>query len=123
MNEGVGEEGDEETARRTKEQRRKERRLRKEQKMQRHQEKERRIQLPLLVVCVPSGKSKRHRVATGEETTMVEIKIPHQEGLSIISDTEILAGLGLNESGSGRTACDAPAGYVGQCSIYYEDDR
>lgn len=28
---------------------------------------------------------------------MVEIKIPHQEELSIISDTEILGDLGLNE--------------------------
>lgn len=28
---------------------------------------------------------------------MVEIKIPHQEELSIISDTEILSDLGLNQ--------------------------
>ncbi|KAI8596020.1 hypothetical protein EDD21DRAFT_389603, partial [Dissophora ornata] len=124
MNGGVGEEGDEETARRIKEQQRKERRLRKEQKMQRRQEKEERIRLPLLIVDVPgfagqssdseasisvmrsvwkeqklkkSGKSKRHCVATGEETMVVEIKIPHQEELSITSDTEILADLGLNE--------------------------
>ncbi|KAG0306773.1 hypothetical protein BGZ98_001734 [Dissophora globulifera] len=87
-------------------------------------EDEERIQLPLFVVRVPgyagqssdseasisvvrrvreeqrfkkSGKSKKHCVATGEETTMVEIKIPHQEELSIISDTEILGDLGLNE--------------------------
>ncbi|KAF8919384.1 hypothetical protein BGZ58_004644, partial [Dissophora ornata] len=43
------------------------------------------------------GKSKRHCVATGEETTMAEIKIQHQEELSIISDTEILTDLRLNE--------------------------
>ncbi|KAI8598628.1 hypothetical protein EDD21DRAFT_434667 [Dissophora ornata] len=53
MNEGVGEEGDKETARRIKEQQRKERRLRKEQKMQKRQEKEGRIRLPLLIVRVP----------------------------------------------------------------------
>ncbi|KAI8596562.1 hypothetical protein EDD21DRAFT_387876 [Dissophora ornata] len=120
MNKGMGEEGDEETA----QQQRKERWLRKEQKMQRRQEEEESIQLPLLIVCVPgnagqssdseasisvmrsvrkvqklkkSGKSKRHCVATGEETTMVEVKIPHQQELSIISDTKILADLGLNE--------------------------
>ncbi|KAI8596347.1 hypothetical protein EDD21DRAFT_422517, partial [Dissophora ornata] len=85
MNEGVGEEGDEEIARRIKEQQHSEasisvmRSVRKEQKLKK------------------SGKSKRHCVATGEETTMVEIKIPHQEELSIISDTEILADLGPNE--------------------------
>ncbi|KAF9896781.1 hypothetical protein BX616_006773, partial [Lobosporangium transversale] len=45
-----------------------------------------------------SGKSKKQGQSTnGDETTMVEIKIPHQEELSIISDTEILGDLGLNQ--------------------------
>ncbi|KAK3811916.1 MAG: hypothetical protein J3Q66DRAFT_348832 [Benniella sp.] len=44
-----------------------------------------------------SGKSKKNAGATGDESTMVEIKIPHQDELSIISDTEILGDLGLNE--------------------------
>ncbi|CAO3569428.1 unnamed protein product [Mortierella alpina] len=84
---------------------------------------EQRIQLPFVVVRLPgyagqssdseasisvvrrvredqrprkSGKSKRHCGVTGDETTMVEIKMPHQEELSIISDTEILGDLGLN---------------------------
>ncbi|KAF9425882.1 hypothetical protein BGZ94_007132 [Podila epigama] len=41
-----------------------------------------------------SGKSKRQGVS-GEETTMVEIQMPHQEEMCIISDTEILGDLGL----------------------------
>ncbi|KAG9323416.1 hypothetical protein KVV02_002576 [Mortierella alpina] len=84
---------------------------------------EQRIQLPFVVVRLPgyagqssdseasisvvrrvredqrprkSGKSKRHCGVNGDETTMVEIKMPHQEELSIISDTEILGDLGLN---------------------------
>ncbi|KAF9924688.1 hypothetical protein FBU30_005381 [Linnemannia zychae] len=82
-----------------------------------------RIQLPFVIVRIPgyagqssdseanisvvrrmredqrprkSGKSKRHCVTTGDETTMVEVKIPHQDDLSIISDTEILGDLGMN---------------------------
>ncbi|KAF9119663.1 transcription factor Dp, member 3, partial [Mortierella sp. 14UC] len=82
-----------------------------------------RIQLPFVIVRIPgyagqssdseanisvvrrmredqrprkSGKSKKHCVATGNETTMVEVKIPHQDELSIISDTEILSDLGMN---------------------------
>ncbi|KAK3840727.1 MAG: hypothetical protein J3R72DRAFT_170561 [Linnemannia gamsii] len=82
-----------------------------------------RIQLPFVIVRIPgyagqssdseanisvvrrmredqrprkSGKSKKHCVATGNETTMVEVKIPHQDELSIISDTEILGDLGMN---------------------------
>lgn len=82
-----------------------------------------RIQLPFVIVRIPgyagqssdseanisvvrrmredhrprkSGKSKRHCGVTGDETTMVEIKIPHQDELSIISDTEILGDLGMN---------------------------
>ncbi|KAF9149686.1 Transcription factor Dp-2 [Linnemannia schmuckeri] len=82
-----------------------------------------RIQLPFVIVRIPgyagqssdseanisvvrrmredqrprkSGKSKRHCGVTGDETTMVEVKIPHQDELSIISDTEILGDLGMN---------------------------
>ncbi|KAF9104484.1 Transcription factor Dp-2 [Mortierella sp. GBA35] len=82
-----------------------------------------RIQLPFVIVRIPgyagqssdseanisvvrrmredqrprkSGKSKRQCAVTGDETTMVEVKIPHQDELSIISDTEILGDLGLN---------------------------
>jgi len=55
----------------------------------------------IAIVFIPclcsSGKSKKNAGATGDESTMVEIKIPHQDELSIISDTEILGDLGLNE--------------------------
>ncbi|KAG0349041.1 hypothetical protein BGZ54_004491, partial [Gamsiella multidivaricata] len=107
--------------RRERKEKRAQRRLEKEAEAR---ENEERIQLPFVVVRVPgyagqssdseasisvvrrvredtrsrkSSKSKRHGSSTGDETTMVEIKIPHQEELSIISDTEILGDLGLNE--------------------------
>ncbi|KAF9924515.1 Transcription factor Dp-2, partial [Modicella reniformis] len=105
--------------RRERKEKRAQRRLEKEAAAR---ENEERIQLPFVIMRVPgyagqssdseasisvvrrvreeqrprkSGKSKRHD-GTGE-TTMVEIKMPHQEELSIISDTEILGDLGLSE--------------------------
>ncbi|KAF9108565.1 Transcription factor Dp-2 [Mortierella sp. AM989] len=121
----LGEDVDEETARRIRKQERKEKRERKERRAQKRQEKEarkheERIQMPFVVVRIPgyggqssdseasisvvrrvreeprsrkSGKSKKH----ADETTMVEIKMPHNEELNIISDTEIVGDLGLND--------------------------
>ncbi|KAG0238655.1 hypothetical protein BGW41_008129 [Actinomortierella wolfii] len=86
-------------------------------------EEEQRIQLPMFVMKMPlyacqssdseasinvvrrlhkeqrprkSGKNKRH-CGAGEETTMVEIKMPYQEDLNVISDSEVLSEMGLNE--------------------------
>ncbi|KAI1318243.1 Transcription factor Dp-2 [Mortierella claussenii] len=108
--------------RRERKERRAQRRQEKEAAAASH-DKEQRIQLPFVGVRIPlyagqssdseasisvvrrvreeprsrkSGKSKKHD-AIGDETTMVEIKIPHQEELSIISDTEILGEMGLNQ--------------------------
>ncbi|KAF9990728.1 Transcription factor Dp-2 [Mortierella antarctica] len=119
------EEEDEESRRRRKQERR-ERRERKEKRAQRRLEKEKehsKIQLPFVVVRMPGyasqssdseasisvvrrvrdeqksrrGSKGRREGATGSEgTTMVEIKIPQQEDVSIISDTEILGDLGYN---------------------------
>ncbi|KAG0213827.1 Transcription factor Dp-2 [Mortierella sp. GBA30] len=119
-------EDEDEEARQKRKQERRERRERKERRAQRRLEKEKeqdRIQLPFVVVRMPgyacqssdseasisvvrrvrddqksrkSGKSKRQCDSTGDETTMVEIQIPQQEDVSIISDTEILGDLGFN---------------------------
>ncbi|KAF9181451.1 hypothetical protein BGZ51_005420 [Haplosporangium sp. Z 767] len=121
---GLVKETDEEKARRRQE--KKERRERKERRVQKRQEKEakaeaERIQMPFVMVRMPgyagqssdseasitvvrrrvreeqkprkSGKSKRHN---GEETSVVDITIPRQDEMSIISDTEILGDLGLS---------------------------
>ncbi|CAO3564127.1 unnamed protein product [Mortierella alpina] len=119
------EEEDEESRRRRKQERR-ERRERKEKRAQRRLEKEKehsKIQLPFVVVRMPGyasqssdseasisvvrrvrdeqksrrgSKGRRDAASSGEGTTMVEIKIPQQEDVSIISDTEILGDLGYN---------------------------
>ncbi|ORZ26573.1 hypothetical protein BCR41DRAFT_201815 [Lobosporangium transversale] len=49
-----------------------------------------------LSISIYSSKSKRRCESTGQEITMVEIQIPQQDELSIISDTEILGDLGFN---------------------------
>ncbi|KAI1296203.1 hypothetical protein EDD11_007499 [Mortierella claussenii] len=115
---------DSEDAYQRRKQERRARRERKEKREQRRQEKEQlKLQLPLVVVRMPgytaqssdsessisvvrrvreeqrfkkSGKSKRHCESSGQETTTVEIQIPQQDELSIISDTEILGDLGFN---------------------------
>ncbi|KAF9183486.1 Transcription factor Dp-2 [Haplosporangium sp. Z 767] len=117
-------EEDKEEAYQKQKQARKEKRERKEKRARRRQEKEQeRIQLPFVCVRVPgyvgqssdsessisvvrrvreeqkirrSGKGKRQNESNGDETTMVEIQIPYQDDLSIISDTEILGDLGFN---------------------------
>ncbi|KAF9968001.1 Transcription factor Dp-2 [Mortierella alpina] len=119
------EEEDEESRQRRKQERR-ERRERKEKRAQRRLEKEKehsKIQLPFVVVRMPGyasqssdseasisvvrrvrdeqksrrgSKGRRDGASSGEGTTMVEIKIPQQEDVSIISDTEILGDLGYN---------------------------
>ncbi|KAG0197139.1 hypothetical protein BGX28_009358 [Mortierella sp. GBA30] len=100
---------------------------------------EQRIQLPFVVVRIPgyagqssdseasisvvrrvredqrprkSSKSKRHCGVTGDETTMVEIKMPHHEELSIISDTEILGDLGLNTMTLNELKATLPQGLL-----------
>ncbi|KAG0043958.1 hypothetical protein BGZ83_010812 [Gryganskiella cystojenkinii] len=111
---------DSEEAALRKEQERKERRERKEKRAQRRQQREaQNVQLPFVMVQMDgytgqssdseggisvvrrvreepksrsSGKSKR----SGQSTATVEISIPQQEELSIISDTEVLAELGLD---------------------------
>ncbi|KAG0360261.1 Transcription factor Dp-2 [Gamsiella multidivaricata] len=116
-------EEEEEEARRRRKQERRERRERKDKRAQRRLEKEQeKVQLPFVVVRMPgytgqssdsessisvmrsvradqksrrSDKGKRQG-STGQETTMVEIQIPQQDELSIISDTEILGDLGFN---------------------------
>ncbi|KAF9280066.1 Transcription factor Dp-2 [Mortierella alpina] len=119
------EEEDEESRQRRKQERR-ERRERKEKRAQRRLEKEKehsKIQLPFVVVRMPGyasqssdseasisvvrrvrdeqksrrgNKGRRDGASSNEGTTMVEIKIPQQEDVSIISDTEILGDLGYN---------------------------
>ncbi|KAF9570397.1 Transcription factor Dp-2 [Mortierella alpina] len=119
------EEEDEESRQRRKQERR-ERRERKEKRAQRRLEKEKehsKIQLPFVVVRMPGyasqssdseasisvvrrvrdeqksrrgNKGRRDGASSGEGTTMVEIQIPQQEDVSIISDTEILGDLGYN---------------------------
>ncbi|KAG0300391.1 Transcription factor Dp-2 [Dissophora globulifera] len=131
---------DSEEARRRRKQERRERRERKEKRAQRRQEREEeeeRIQLPFVVVRMPgytrassdsessisvvrrvreermfknSGKNRRHCESTGQETTMVEIQIPQQDDLSIISDTEILGDLGLNALTTDELEGMLPAG-------------
>ncbi|KAF9959770.1 Transcription factor Dp-2 [Mortierella alpina] len=116
------EEEDEESHQRRKEKHRE----RKEKRARRQLEKEKehsKIQLPFVVVRMPgyasqssdseasisvvrrvrdeqksrrSNKGRRDGASNGEGTTMVEIKIPQQEDVSIISDTEILGDLGYN---------------------------
>ncbi|KAF9976662.1 hypothetical protein BGZ73_008059 [Actinomortierella ambigua] len=85
-------------------------------------EEEQRIQLPMFVIKMPlygcqssdseasigvirrvreeqrprkSGKNKRQ--CGGEETTMVQIQIPSQDDLHVVSDTEVLGEMGLNK--------------------------
>ncbi|KAF9988520.1 hypothetical protein BGZ65_001982 [Modicella reniformis] len=108
-----------EEARRRRKQERRDRRERKEKARRRNE----RIQLPFVIVRMPgytgqssdsessisvvrsvregqsskkSGKSRQFCESAGQETTMVEIQIPQQDDLSIISDTEILGDLGFN---------------------------
>ncbi|KAG0239566.1 hypothetical protein BGX31_002638 [Mortierella sp. GBA43] len=99
---------EDEEARRRRRQERRERRERKEK------QRSERIQLPFVIVRMPgytssdsessisvvrSVKSRKGKQATqspGQEMTMVEIQIPQQEELGIMSDTEILGELGLN---------------------------
>ncbi|KAF8951606.1 Transcription factor Dp-2 [Entomortierella lignicola] len=121
-----GEDVDEETARRIRKQERKEKRERKERRAQRRAKEAaegdvERIQLPFVIVKLPKyvsqssdsessismvhrmreeprsrkgGRSRRH---LEDETTMVDITMPHNEELNIISDTEIVGELGLND--------------------------
>ncbi|KAG0070496.1 Transcription factor Dp-2 [Linnemannia elongata] len=116
-------ETEDEEARQRRKQARRERRARKDERAQRKSEKLDRVQLPFFAVRMPgytgqssdseenisvvrryreeqkprkSGKSKRQCESTGEETTRVRIQIPHNDELSIISDTEILGDLGHN---------------------------
>ncbi|KAF9320394.1 Transcription factor Dp-2 [Podila minutissima] len=117
-------EGETKEERRARKEARRERRERKEKRAQRRQEREsaamleegEKIQMPFVVVRIPryAGQSsdseasisvvrrirearpkKSSKAKRQEETTMVEIQIPHQEELCIISDTEILGDLGL----------------------------
>ncbi|KAF9319097.1 Transcription factor Dp-2 [Podila horticola] len=116
-------EGETKEERRARKEARRERRERKEKRVQRRQEREsamleegEKIQMPFVVVRIPryAGQSsdseasisvvrrvreprskKSSKAKRQEETTMVEIQIPHQEELCIISDTEILGDLGL----------------------------
>ncbi|GJJ69967.1 hypothetical protein EMPS_02316 [Entomortierella parvispora] len=102
---------------------RKERRERKEKRALKRQQKEaQKLQLPFVMVQMEgyagqssdseggitvvrrvrdeqkarsSGKSKRHHPSE-ESTANIEISIPHQEEMSIISDTEVLTDLGLD---------------------------
>ncbi|KAF9998164.1 Transcription factor Dp-2 [Entomortierella chlamydospora] len=120
-----GEGVDEETARRIRKQERREKRERKERRAQKRLEKEagrhneERIPLPFVIVRIPgyagqssdseasisvvrrvreeprTRKSKSKKQA--DETTMVDIKMPHNEELNIISDTEVIGDLGLND--------------------------
>lgn len=43
-----------------------------------------------------SGKSSRYYQGSEETTANIEISIPHQEEMSVISDTEVLTDLGLD---------------------------
>ncbi|KAG0017020.1 Transcription factor Dp-2 [Podila clonocystis] len=116
-------EGETKEERRARKEARRERRERKEKRAQRRHEREsamleegEKIQMPFVVVRIPryAGQSsdseasisvvrrvrearpkKSSKAKRQEETTMVEIQIPHQEELCIISDTEILGDLGL----------------------------
>ncbi|KAG0025764.1 Transcription factor Dp-2 [Podila clonocystis] len=116
-------EGETKEERRARKEARRERRERKEKRAQRRQEREsamleegEKIQMPFVVIRIPryAGQSsdseasisvvrrvrearpkKSSKAKRQEETTMVEIQIPHQEELCIISDTEILGDLGL----------------------------
>ncbi|KAF9343855.1 Transcription factor Dp-2 [Mortierella sp. AD094] len=113
-----GDEVDEETARRIRKQERREKRERKERRAQKRLEKEagrhneERIPLPFVIVRIPgyAGQSSDSEASISvvrrvreeskkqtDETTMVDIKMPHNEELNIISDTEVIGDLGLND--------------------------